>query len=224
MPVYTVHAPLASAADFRATDKFIFVRDGFHFWAMVFGPLWLIWKRLWLALLGWIIAIVALEIVLARLGAGSAAIVSADVMVALLMGFEAASLQRWTLSRRNWRQLDVVVADDEETAERRFFDRWTAKQRAFGNDQSAVDRGGAGEGATVLRHLRRHAIDGDPRQGARHHRGFQLDRGRCRKDHAARGKSENSPHGLEYARRCAGTPGTRAFAARAERPSRLFRA
>ena len=109
MPVYTVHVPSASAADFRATDKFIFVRDGFHFWAMVFGPLWLIWKRLWLALLGWIIAIVALEIVLARLGAGSAAIVSADVMVALLMGFEAASLQRWTLSRRNWRQLDVVV-------------------------------------------------------------------------------------------------------------------
>ena len=142
MPVYTVHAPLASAADFRATDKFIFVRDGFHFWAMVFGPLWLIWKRLWLALLGWIIAIVALEIVLARLGAGSAAIVSADVMVALLMGFEAASLQRWTLSRRNWRQLDVVVADDEEAAERRFFDRWTVKQRGFGNDQSAVDRGG----------------------------------------------------------------------------------
>ena len=142
MPVYTVHAPSASASDFRATDKFIFVRDGFHFWAMVFGPLWLIWKRLWLALLGWIIAIVALEIVLARLGAGSAAIVSADVMVALLMGFEAASLQRWTLSRRNWRQLDVVVADDEEAAERRFFDRWTVKQRAFGNDQSAVDRGG----------------------------------------------------------------------------------
>jgi hypothetical protein len=80
--------------------------------------------------------------VLARLGAGSAAIVSADVMVALLMGFEAASLQRWTLSRRNWRQLDVVVADDEEAAERRFFDRWTVKQRAFSNDQAAVDRGG----------------------------------------------------------------------------------
>ena len=52
-----------------------------------------------------------------------------DVLLALLMGFEAASLQRWTLSRRNWRQLDIVVADDEEQAERRFFDRWTAKQR-----------------------------------------------------------------------------------------------
>ena len=29
------------------------------------------------------------------------------------------SLQRWTLSRRKWRQLDIVVADDAESAERR---------------------------------------------------------------------------------------------------------
>jgi hypothetical protein len=64
------------------------------------------------------------------------------VLLALLLGFEAASLKRWTLSRRNWRQLDIVVADDEESAERRFFDRWTAKRRALSNDQSAVDRGG----------------------------------------------------------------------------------
>jgi hypothetical protein len=59
-----------------------------------------------------------------------------------LLGFEAASLRRWTLSRRKWRQLDIVVADDEEAAERRFFDRWTARQRMPGNDQLAVDRGG----------------------------------------------------------------------------------
>ena len=35
-----------------------------------------------------------------------------------------------------------VIVDDEEAAERRFFDRWTAKQRGFGNDPLAVDRGG----------------------------------------------------------------------------------
>jgi hypothetical protein len=63
-------------------------------------------------------------------------------LMALLMGFEAASLRRWTLSRRKWRQLDVVVATNEQDAERRFFDRWTAKQRDLANDQSAVDRGG----------------------------------------------------------------------------------
>ena len=63
------------------------------------------------------------------------------LLIALLMGFEAASLWRWTVSRRKWRQLDVVVADDEETAERRFFDRWTSNQRGLNNDQSAIDRG-----------------------------------------------------------------------------------
>jgi hypothetical protein len=142
MPVYTVHAPVGDNADFRATDRFAFVRDGFHFWAALLGPVWLIWHRLWLALAGWIVAIVVLELAIAKLGAGSAAILFANFTVALLMGFEAASLERWTLSRRNWRQLDIIVADDEEQAERRFFDRWTAKQRAPGNDQPAVDRGG----------------------------------------------------------------------------------
>jgi hypothetical protein len=141
MPVYTVHAPGAGGADLRSTDRFVFVRDGFHFWAALFGPLWLITHRLWLALIGWIIAVIALELALRRLGVGSTAIVFADIIVALLMGFEAASLQRWTLSRNQWSQLDVVIADDEEAAERRFFDRWATKQRGIVNDQQAVDRG-----------------------------------------------------------------------------------
>jgi Protein of unknown function (DUF2628) len=141
MPVYTVHAPVVANAGIAAADRFAFVRDGFHFWAALTGGLWLAWHRLWLALLGWILVLVAVALGLSALGAGGSAIFWANVLVALLMGFEAASLRRWTLSRRNWRQLDIVVADDEESAERRFFDRWTAKQRALGNDQAAVDRG-----------------------------------------------------------------------------------
>ena len=142
MPVYTVHAPTADGAGLRATDKFAFVRDGFHVWAALFGVVWLAWHRLWLALIGWIILLAALDIGMTRLGAGRPAVFLANGLIALLMGLEAANLQRWTLSRRNWRQLDIVVADDEEQAERRFFDRWTAKQRNPSNDQTAVDRGG----------------------------------------------------------------------------------
>jgi hypothetical protein len=142
MPVYTVHAPDATDAGIVATDKFVFVRDGFHLWALVFGPLWLVAHRLWLALIGWIVALAVVDLAMTALGAGGAAIFLANVLIGLLMGFEAASLQRWTLSRRHWRQLDIVVADDEEAAERRFFDRWTAKQRGLSNDQWASDRGG----------------------------------------------------------------------------------
>jgi Protein of unknown function (DUF2628) len=141
MPVYTVHAPVTTDAGIRAADRFAFVRDGFHFWALVAGVIWLAWHRLWLALLGWIVLLLAVDFGMAALGARGGAIVFANLLLALLLGFEAASLRRWTLSRRNWRQLEIVVADDEEAAERRFFDRWTARQRSLSNDQPAVDRG-----------------------------------------------------------------------------------
>ena len=141
MPIYTVHAPVLTDAGIAATDRFAFVRDGFHVWAALFAPVWLAWHRLWLALIGWIVLLLAVDFGMVALGARGGAILLANLLLALLMGFEAASLRRWTLSRRNWRQLDIVVADDEESAERRFFDRWTAKQRGLSNDQLAVDRG-----------------------------------------------------------------------------------
>ena len=141
MPVYTVHAPLTGGADLAAADRFTFVRDGFHFWAALLGGLWLAWHRLWLALLGWIVFMVAVDLGMLKLGVGGGTILVVDLLLALLLGFEAASLERWTLSRRNWRQLDVVVADDAEAAERRFFERWSAKQRALNRDQLTVDRG-----------------------------------------------------------------------------------
>jgi hypothetical protein len=141
MPVYTVHAPAGNGANLAATDQFTFVRDGFHFWAAALTVIWLAWHRLWLALIGWIALTIAIQFGLVALGVSNGAILFADVLIAILTGFEAASLQRWTLSRRRWRQLDTVVADNEESAERRFFDRWTAKQRGLTNDQRAVDRG-----------------------------------------------------------------------------------
>ena len=140
MPAYTVHAPVTDGAGIAATDRFAFVRDGFHFWAALLGPVWLVWHRLWLALIGWIAVAVAVDVGIARLGASGSAIFLTNLLIALLMGFEASSIRRWTLSRRNWRQLDIVVARNQEAAERRFFNRWAAEQRLV-NDQTAVDRG-----------------------------------------------------------------------------------
>jgi hypothetical protein len=116
MPVYTVHAPVTHSADYRATDRFAFVRDGFHVWAALLGVVWLAWHRLWLALLGWIVVMAAIDVGMLKLGTGSGTVFLVNGLLALLLGFEAASLKRWTLSRRNWRQLDIVVADDAETA------------------------------------------------------------------------------------------------------------
>ena len=141
MPVYTVHAPSPDGTDSRTADKAAFVRDGFHFWAMFFGPVWLLWHRLWLGLIGWLIVIGALKFGLGSLGVGRTSIFLTEIVVAILMGVEAASLRRWTLSRGGWRQLDVVIADDEDSAEHRFFERWSQKQRGIVNDQGFVDPG-----------------------------------------------------------------------------------
>ena len=141
MPVYTVHAPITGGADFRATDHFVFVRDGFRLWAAVLGVLWLVWQRLWLATIGWIVLMAAVDVAMVKIGVGPATIVLADGLLALLLGLEASSLQRWTLSRRNWRQLDIVVADDVEAAERRFFERWSARRGGLGFSQPPTERG-----------------------------------------------------------------------------------
>jgi hypothetical protein len=142
MPVYTVHAPSAITADTRsAGDRVEFVRDGFHFWAFVFGVLWLIYHRLWLATLGYVVVTVGLMVGLTLLHVDSQTRFVVMLLIAIWMGLEAASLQRWTLSRRRWRQIDVVVADDAQMAERRFFDRWTAA-RGGPDDDASVDRGG----------------------------------------------------------------------------------
>src|SRR4051812_9771983 len=113
MPVYTVHAPRGAGPEpFAATDKFEFVRDGFHFWAFVAGLIWLIYHRLWWALLGYVVLSIAGEVALSMLKVDLGARFVVMLLFALLMGFEAASLRRWTLSRGKWRQLDVVVADN----------------------------------------------------------------------------------------------------------------
>src|SRR5712692_7172880 len=66
MPIYTVHAPVLTDAGIAATDRFAFVRDGFHVWAALFAPVWLAWHRLWLALIGWIVLMAAIDIAMVR--------------------------------------------------------------------------------------------------------------------------------------------------------------
>ncbi|CAM5510316.1 hypothetical protein AFEL58S_03778 [Afipia felis] len=124
MPVYTVHAPKSLGNDLRAApEKVVFVRDGFHVWAFLLGFIWLIYRRLWLVLLGYIVVQIMAELVLRLTHASSLAHFAVMAVIALFLGSEAGALRRWTLSRRKWQQIGLVAADDEEAAERRFFER-----------------------------------------------------------------------------------------------------
>ncbi len=131
MSVYTVHEPPLKAGEAGANpERFAFVRDGFHFWAMVFGPFWMAWRRLWLVLVLFIVLAACLWIALRFANVGATAQAAIVTLLALLIGFEAGSLRRWTLRRRGWREVAAVVGDDAESAERRFFSAWIENRAA----------------------------------------------------------------------------------------------
>ena len=126
MAVYTVHEPLPRKDEaFANPERFAFVRDGFYFWAFLLGPLWMLWRRLWLVTLLYFALSAALQGGLWALNGTGGVKFFVWFLLALLVGFEAGSLRRWTLTRRGWRNLGVVVGDDVETAERRFFAAWS---------------------------------------------------------------------------------------------------
>lgn len=129
MPIYTVHEPPLKGG---APDpgRVAFVRDGFHFWAFLLGPVWMIWRGLWLVTLLYVVFWLALGIMLNALQVSGLVIFLIGSLIALLVGFEASTLCRWTLRRRGWRETAAVVGDDLESAERRFFSSWVERSRA----------------------------------------------------------------------------------------------
>jgi hypothetical protein len=125
MSVYTVHEPPMHAAGALAdAERFVFVRDGFSFWAFIAAPLWMLWHRMWLVLLGYVLLTGIVLAALVVLGASQAALVVVGLSIALLVGLEANTLRRVTLRRRGWRNVAIVSGHDVEDAEQRFFDAW----------------------------------------------------------------------------------------------------
>jgi hypothetical protein len=47
-------------------DRAVFVRDGFSWLAFLFGPLWLIARRMWVVLIAYVVVVVAITAALDR--------------------------------------------------------------------------------------------------------------------------------------------------------------
>ena len=128
MPTYTVHQPPPRKGEAAsAPERFVFVRDGFYFWAFLLAPFRLLWRRLWLAFAIYLVASILLGIGLVLIGASGTVKVLASVLVALMIGFEASTIRRRKLTRRGWTMLGFVVGADTEAAERRFFAEWSKR-------------------------------------------------------------------------------------------------
>jgi Protein of unknown function (DUF2628) len=131
MSVYTVHEPPLRAAEMSPDpERFVFVRDGFYFWAFLLTPLWMLWHRLWLVLLIYVVVMFGIENAMHYAGIGVAAGYPVAALISLLVGMEAGTLRRWTLAQRGFRQVGIVGGSNAEAAERRFFDAWVGAAAA----------------------------------------------------------------------------------------------
>lgn len=147
MITFSVHEPPNAPADrLDRAEALVFVREGFHWSAAFFAPLWMLLNRLWLALVLYVVGLGALGVALHLLGVHSRWIALAMVGVHLVIGFEAASLKRWTLGRGGWHELGSVAGGSADECERRFFEAWLPEQpfiapRSFESSISHADMG-----------------------------------------------------------------------------------
>ena len=86
------------------------------------GPLWIIWQRLWVVLIVYLVGVGLIGYGLRIFGIGWLSVALVFGLLHLLVGLEATALLRWTRVRHGWRECGVVIADDLDMAERRFFD------------------------------------------------------------------------------------------------------
>jgi len=112
MTVYTVHRQQAGSA-----EDVILVPDGFSVWALVAGPLWAFFNRMWLVGAG----LVAFDILLAAAattyGLNTAVAGALELAVAFLFACECQDLRRVFLAAKGWMEIAVVTGENREEAE-----------------------------------------------------------------------------------------------------------
>lgn len=123
MLTYTAHSKPEPQVQGQAEDGkgVIFVKDGFS-WPAFFIPFfWMLWHRLWLPLVGYLVVVVL--IALAGYGFSWPENLTGGVglLANLFFGFEGNNFRRRALTRRGYDEIADIVADNGEEASYRFF-------------------------------------------------------------------------------------------------------
>lgn len=125
MTSFLVHVPAScEPGSSEGLDRSVFVKDRFHWLALVFPVLWLIYHRAWLPLLAYVIAAVGVLFAESLAGLPDQTVLLSQLLINAALVVFAPDVRSRTLTRRGWRLVDVVAAADEDEAARRFYARW----------------------------------------------------------------------------------------------------
>lgn len=100
------------------------VPEGFSFFALIFNVFWLVYKRLWLALGGYVVLILAIGYAAEYFQLPQASVVVVQLLLQVLLGFSGYDLVRLKLSGKGYKFTGVVVAETSLNAERRYYDHY----------------------------------------------------------------------------------------------------
>ncbi len=117
MRFFTVHERPAAAA---GGEDVVLVGSGFSWAAALLTPLWLLWHRQWLGLIGYLGLMLPLGFGLELIGIADPADLVIGAALSFLFGASAADLRRWTLRRNGWAEIAVVAGRDVLEAELRY--------------------------------------------------------------------------------------------------------
>jgi Protein of unknown function (DUF2628) len=108
--IYTAHTHTHRAP--------VLVREGFSYGAFVFGPLWLLARRAWIA--G--VLVLCADVVIFVLAPPDVRLI-VSLGVSWLTGLFGHDMLRWSLDRRGFLEAHVVAAADEDAALARLLER-----------------------------------------------------------------------------------------------------
>ncbi|MCA0400901.1 MAG: DUF2628 domain-containing protein [Proteobacteria bacterium] len=121
MARFTIHEPKDSKDRVTRLENTRFVRDGWSWQAFLFGPLWLIMKRHWVFGTITLIAQILLIAGIWQLPIPEAARLLVILALAILWGFEGASVRRFDLAQAGFSENGLILGSDEDHLEQRYF-------------------------------------------------------------------------------------------------------
>jgi hypothetical protein len=156
--VYSVYEPSGEASDLvRRAERVAFVKEGFSWPAFFIPALWLIFHRMWVELIVFLVLFTALQWAFGFDRQGQELFGWVSLALFALLAFEASDLRGAALERRGYRLAGVATGSDRTEAELSFFRAWLGQQArparhveqdagpARGDDTPAAVGGGEGE-------------------------------------------------------------------------------
>ncbi len=122
MKTYTVQAPPEDDRSYaeRAVD-YVFLKEGYSFWAALFGPFWTFTNKLWIEGLVHLVAYFSLLGVVAAIGFTLGVVGFFSFFANILFGLFAYDVQRLHYTRKGYNMVGVVNGKSKGDCEARFF-------------------------------------------------------------------------------------------------------